>query len=225
MATALKEPDLSPREEALPGPSPNALLSSINETEVGEMGDTDLTQKIVVRELGFVPLSDRGPFGYISRGLPYTYSAGGLISILTQLRNGSFQANGSLNPGARPLDLTLNEQTCFVLFMRSLGDANCDWRFSTEAKAIMLGDFKTYDSEKSGYFNLRHVHPGGGESPDHYAPGDQCRIVYFFAKRPTRTEFFHPININIEMVYPPDQAGNKNTVPIIIDPDIRYPGQ
>lgn len=224
MATALVEPEVSPRDSDLPPATTLSLVTgSSGQTDIEGTGAPVETKRIVVRELGIRPANQGGPFAYVTRTPHYNYTASALSTIITQLLAGQSPNLGDVAEYRRPLDLNLTEQTCFVLFLKPLREVGRDWRFSTDAKAITLGDFKTNATEKACYFDLHHVAADGSLSEAQHPPEKQCRIVYFFARLPPRTKFNHPININIEMYFDDDEDG-KNTIPILIDPDVRYPG-
>jgi hypothetical protein len=106
-----------------------------------------------------------------------------------------------------PLDLNSEVPCYFVLEL----DAQHNWQFQHDGPAITG---KTHLHDK--YCELRHVHKGSGHDP-----ADGCKLIYFAAIDPPGKEKpgKHPFNFHVEFL----QAGGKR-LPIIIDPDIRWPG-
>ncbi len=223
MATALMEP-VAP--ETTEGPGPIVLRPrSLEQNAIDDLDPFPTINRIVVRQLAILPVDQGGPFAFLSPGRNFVYSQSRLESILSELRNGSFSVVDTVDEFNRPLDLNLSEPTCFVLALVPTPYTTPNWQFSTDTAAITLGDFQqgsTNAALRKNYFNLRHVLNDNVGQPAHFLHPDKCRIAYFYAKK-TLADFYHPININVEMYYQNDSHG-KNTIPIVIDPDVRYPG-
>jgi hypothetical protein len=117
-----------------------------------------------------------------------------------------------------PLDLTCSED-CFIIF--KLADT-WNWQFQPEGDA-----FTTKQDEGEKYFNLVHVKKVAGQVvkyPATESPGQSCKLLYFRA-RGTTTGYEDPFNLIVELVLGTDGLGNPRRTKLVIDPDIRYPGQ
>jgi hypothetical protein len=173
------------------------------------------TERILVRQIGLIDGPD-GPFGYLAPDKARPYSPAALDQILDQLRRGTYEPMAPAESFNRPLDVNCSAKTLFVFY---LSDQR-DWRFTRGAKAITLGKFDS-EGERDNYYGLRHVLNDSIGTPDS-PPDGNCKIVYFTAKK-TSERFAHPFNINVELVFKNDIEG-PNTLPIVIDPDVRFPG-
>jgi hypothetical protein len=193
------------------------LTGALNQNPIGEPDINNplpTPKRILVRQFGLVA-GPEGPFGYIDPDEAWTYSAAKLDQILDGLRQGHYQPNVPDEPFNRPLDLNCGDATHFILFLSN----QRRWRFSRTAKAVTLGNFD--EEERKNYLSLRHVVDDNAGTP---APdlNRDCKIVHFIARK-TSDDFHHPFNLNIELVYTADPSG-PNTIPIVIDPDVRNPG-
>jgi hypothetical protein len=106
-----------------------------------------------------------------------------------------------------PLDLHSRKPCYFVLEL----DDRFNWQFQHDGPAITA---KKHLADK--YCELHHIRPGAG-----HGPAEGCKLIYFAATNPPTAETpgEHPFNFHVEFL----QHDNKR-LPIIIDPDIRYPG-
>jgi hypothetical protein len=110
----------------------------------------------------------------------------------------------------KPLDVPVREDSYIIFELPE------DWSFSgiTAAgglPAVTLGG-ENPDSER--YANLRYVTAGA----DSDQPLDNCRLVYFSAKKNDGTKtapYEQPINFNIVM---------PGGLFVVVDPDVRFPG-
>ena len=186
----------------------------------------DQPRWIVVREIDLAPIGSPYPFVY--RGPDKRHPIANFNSVMQSIIDGRYQRNGTINHYFRPMDLKLSEPTRFVFY---LGD-RWPWRFTHKTEAATLSH---PDSNVRKYYTgLRHVIDTPAGSPTPFTHDKFCRIIYFDASQsvtphPAGTTFNHPFNLIIEFFYPdgdPDNAGVlvPNTIPIIVDPDVRYPG-
>ena len=105
------------------------------------------------------------------------------------------------------------------------------WRFNPKEPGATLGKFEdpNLPAEMDNYYRLRHVIRRGtsghvaqaGPFGDH---ADYCRLIYFVGRPVVGREFWHAFNLNVEFVFDDGPNGEINTLPIVIDPDVRYPG-
>jgi hypothetical protein len=181
------------------------------------VGDPDPV-RILVRHIDMVPRDQGGPFVFVGPDQAWPYSANRLTQILDGLRQGRYASRPPVSRCDRPLDVNCSDTTLFIF---RLSD-NWDWRFAAKAKGVTLGWFAN-SGERDNYFDLRHVLDDSAGSEVPFEHPDMCKIVYFTAKK-TPNSFAHAFNINVEIVYPDDPLGNPNTLPIVIDPDVRHPG-
>jgi hypothetical protein len=210
--------------QALTEEAPRAFVDSLNplpftliQTPIKEPNAADpspIPDRILVRQIGLVEGPD-GPFGYIAPDVAWPYSDAALDRILDGLRCGYYERGAPAEPFNRPLDVSCCANTLFVFF---LSDQR-NWRFTRNAKAITLGCDDAGD--RDNYYKLRHVVDDSVGTPDSPSHAD-CKIAYFVARK-SSDRFAHKFNLNIELVYQPDCEG-ANTMPIVIDPDVRFPG-
>jgi hypothetical protein len=226
MATALKFDDLwSADPEALRG-----AFSSLDPSAQIHIPEVPVNQvpvpvRIIVREIDIIggPLAP-GPIGYVNPDQAHQCtSLADVQTMVDTIRINAYNPQIPSAPYPRPMDLSLRAPTCFIFRL----SRNWNWRFSQKARGATLG--KNVGTDILNYCNLRHVLGNGTEQPDPFPHNEVCRLIYFFAKPipgamggPPAT-FNHSFNLNIEIVYP-DDGGVANTIPILIDPDVRYPG-
>jgi hypothetical protein len=192
--------------------APFYSLSPGGQIEIPEVTVPPVPNRIVVREL---TVDESSPIGPIMFKQPDKSHPCGDPADITQMINRLLAGPYNHNPDAqryvKPLDLNLGVSTCFIIRL----DPSFNWRFSSKLRGVMLGPVKVGD--ENYYSNLRHVLDDGTESPNPFA-SQSCRMIYFIGEA-IPAGLPHPFNLNIEFVY-----GIDNTVPIVIDPDIRHPG-
>lgn len=176
--------------------------------------------RILVRQIGLDPVAEDGPFVFVDPDQARPYTAGTLDTILDNLRQGIYTPTTLVNGYNRPLDVNCRENTQFIFFLRDLGEGR-RWRFSSQTKGVTLGWFEE-PADRENYYSLRHVLDDSVGSPDPYPHPQDCKIITFIARR-TSDNFKHAFNINVEFVFDDDESG-MNTLPVVIDPDIRHPG-
>lgn len=127
-----------------------------------------------------------------------------------------------------PLDIALfGDPTIIVFFLAR--PANL--RFSPLVKAL---SHKNPD-DRPGYGGLMHVTLADGKYYESAEPLEDCRIAYFVCQPPLNPSdplppppeynFKHGLNLNVRLNHPTDDDGTRRALDIMIDPDIRYPGQ
>ncbi len=179
-------------------------------------------QRIIVRQLDFVAGAG-GPLVWLQpdRSHPCN-SLADVAQMITAVRTPmGYDANHGAAAYYRPLDLNLDRPTCFII---RLSD-NWNWRFSHKARGATLGP--NVATNPANYCNLRHVLADGTEQYDAFDHPLACRIIYFFARPPAGNpipQFQNSFNLNVELMYGGGGGAEINSIPIVIDPDIRFPG-
>ena len=197
-------------------------LSPGSQVDIPDVHPTQVPvpQRIIVRELTIDESDSAGPFVFKQPDQSHPCTQLSDISqMITRIRTNSYVHRPNAAPYDRPLDLNLQVSTCFIIRL----SPKWAWRFSSTLKGAMLGQLPP--GEKNNYYNLRHVLDSGVEGPDPFDEVEFCRLIYFVAT-PVSAGFEHAFNLNIEFVYPGGTVPSKkpNTVPIVIDPDVRHPG-
>ncbi|HEV2816848.1 MAG TPA: nucleotide synthetase [Allosphingosinicella sp.] len=131
-------------------------------------------------------------------------------------------------PLRSPLDIALYGDPTIIVFILA---RPINLRFSPLAKALTHKN----PADRDGYGGLMHVRLANGKYYARPEPLEDCRIVYFVAKPPPGPSkepppgyrYKHGLNLNVRLDHPPDDDDDKTprALDIMIDPDIRYPGQ
>lgn len=133
-------------------------------------------------------------------------------------------------PTTSPLDIALYGDPIIVVFILA---RPINLRFSPLVKALTHKN----PADRERYGGLKHVTLARGEYYESSKELEDCRIVYFVAapppnpsaplKPPPDYEYKHGLNLNVRLNHPPegDKAKTRRVLDIMIDPDIRYPGQ
>jgi hypothetical protein len=201
-----------------------AAMDSTSQIEIPTGLPAQPPERIIVRELDFMAGAS-GPLGFRQPDRPHACGSFADVQDLVARivdPNRGYDPNRPSIPYKRPLDVSLRAPTCFIF---RLSD-NWNWRFSRSTKAATLGP--NVGVNILNYGGLRHVLPNLPHQEGPFTRHDQfCKLIYFFARpvagNPT-PGFNHAYNLNIELVFPDDDQGNPNVIPIVIDPDVRHPG-
>jgi len=125
-------------------------------------------------------------------------------------------------PAGTPLDINVTKKCYIVLKLSSAWN----WHYQEDRDAVSLKQ-----SYPGSYGGLVHVVPDpanpqgpGLRIPAGQAPGQTCMLVYFAAIQPPTMQYRHHLNLHVELDQGTDDAGNRLTLPIILDPDIRNSG-
>jgi len=127
-----------------------------------------------------------------------------------------------------PLDIALfGDPTIIVFFLAR----PANMRFSPLVKALTHKN----PADRPGYGGLMHVTLTDGKYYESAEPLEDCRIVYFVCQPPLNPAdplpppesytYKHGLNLNVRLNHPTDADGTRRALDIMIDPDIRYPGQ
>jgi hypothetical protein len=113
-----------------------------------------------------------------------------------------------------PLDLHVPKKCWMVI-----GLSRHKWQFRATGDAIT-----TKQKKDQSYANLVHVFPNGTTVPGGGQMQDNCQLVYFACVDPPQgmtgtLPYEDGFNMHIDLI----QANGKR-LPLVIDPDIRFPG-
>jgi hypothetical protein len=176
-----------------------------------------IPERIIVRTLDVISAA-AGPIGWLEADQSHPcHSLADVANMVAAVREGRFDPRPRAAAYHRPLDLNLSRPTCFIIRLSS----SWRWRFSHKAKGASLGP--NVNTDPTNYCQLRHVLDNGTEQYPQFDHPDECKIIYFFAKPPTGN-FNNSFNLNIELMFEGVDVDEINSIPIVIDPDIRFPG-
>lgn len=148
-------------------------------------------------------------------------SYGGIGEVVRRLHNNRIPLN---QPGTvkRPYDSKLslqNKKYCYVIFKLKAKN----WQFAHDSDPFTLG-FQSIDPEV--YYAPRKANERG-EIQDRGKEVMGSRIALFIADGARAYEdvdsYIDPFNYHLELI-DTNSNGQPSLVPIVIDPDVRYPG-
>ena len=147
---------------------------------------------------------------------------GGLSEVLRRLARNQLPVNDDPAPkGKYKSQLSLqNRKYCYVILKLT----SKNWQFSRDKDPFSIGPGSVYFPPL--YFEPRKVRDDGSVVTRGDI-ADDCKIAYFIADGATANDladsYEDPFNLHLEVV-DRDWENNRSPVPIIIDPDVRYPG-
>ena len=129
-------------------------------------------------------------------------------------------------PLLSPLDIELYGDPTIIVFILARPS---NLRFSP----VVNGLSHKNPDDRNGYGGLTHVTLAKDEYYESPAPLEDCRIVHFVAAPPQAESdpppasynYKHGLNLNVRLEHPADDDGTRRALDLMIDPDIRYPGQ
>ena len=146
---------------------------------------------------------------------------GGLQPLLARIASDSLAMPDS--PAPRPpykSQLSLMNKTYCYVILKITGK---NWQFSRDRDPFSIGLVST---QPEVYFEPRKVDDQGNIVPRGTVQ-DDCRIAYFIADGATAFDdseiYEDPFNLHLDLL-DEDSNGDPSPVPIIIDPDVRFPG-
>jgi hypothetical protein len=213
MATALKNRDPEQASASSQANPPDNERAPVQANLPGVEPD-----RYIVREISFLMDSDGLQFLY-KDSRPAQPLLEGTIDPIIPRFTASIPATigltgAGLETAETPLDLGVTGGPTYLIFKL---DPRLNWRFSRTERAIShkKGEHAQY------YGGLRHVAEDGSASEE---PIDNCRLVYLVAAPPAG-EYRHGFNFNVELIQKPHFGEDEPRIlPIMIDPDIRFPG-
>lgn len=120
-------------------------------------------------------------------------------------------------PYSTLLSLSNHDLLTYVIFKLAPGT----WQFAREGRSIKMGDA---GHASGAYHDANRVDRTG--TPDPGNPGnikDGCKVAYFIANGPKATAHgSYPHGFNLYVDLPVTNA--PTAMPLIMDPDVRYPG-
>ncbi|HMG47809.1 MAG TPA: nucleotide synthetase [Allosphingosinicella sp.] len=153
---------------------------------------------------------------------------GGLANVLLLLHNDGLDLTEDGAPKGKyktPLSLK-NRKYCYVIFKLKSKKNNKkkNWQFSGEQQpfSIIIDEW-----DKGKYYEARKVYNGIEQAKDAKING--CMIAYFISDGAKAVdvapngEYSHGFNFNLDLIYK-DSDQKDSYMPIIVDPDIRFPG-
>lgn len=181
--------------------------------------------RYVIREIDFriAPEDNSLQFFFVNPQPPQPLPIGGIDAVTAGILSppavgGGGEAEGDPAAPATPLDVELRDSSCYIIYR--LAKAR-NMRFAPTAKAM---------THKSGtiegrYGFLRHVN-GDGASIE---PLDDSKLIYIAAEPPAGVpprEYADQFNFKLRLS---QHRATANSPPrildLVLDPDIRYPGQ
>lgn len=180
-----------------------------------------------VMEIDAEVVSNRISF-FFSRGtflVDIAQYKNGLDGLLRDVREDNFTYDGDTSnwpdPPETPLSLK-NELLTYVIY--KLTPKN--WQFAHDYPPFTIGK---EGKDAKCYFEARRFDKLGNKDritiKDRKPVADDCTVAYFIADgrkaKGFTGRYVHALNIHVELVY---DERVRARVPIIIDPDIRYPG-
>lgn len=188
--------------------------------------------KAIVREVDFEVSADKNTlrFFYPRFNIETTVTPQTLKTVLQNVYSSSYGWQQVSNRPKRPFKSALSlENNEFVYLIFRLKEER-KWQFSRVGWPITVG------SVARGYFfEALRVDSSGSRDrgDDKELVRDGCKLAYVIAAGKEAFEqedvFCHPINLHIDLITDELYDGGGTTrqpcyLPIIVDPDIRYPG-
>jgi hypothetical protein len=196
-------------------------------------------ERYVVREISFLMDSDGLQFLYkdSTQGMRIPQE-GGMRAVVPDLTDTVFPATlglkgAGLATAETPLDLALEGGEAGPAYLVFKLDPRLNWRFSRNEPAITLKN----EEHCQFYGDLTYAELRGNDRNDvdlvkevelagngNNTRVENCRLVYFKANPPAG-EYKHGFNFHVELIQRPHFGSDEPRIlPIIIDPDIRFPG-
>ncbi|TFI58334.1 hypothetical protein E2493_10120 [Sphingomonas parva] len=152
---------------------------------------------------------------------------GGIAEVVDRVRRDTLPypddtSGGPSAPFKCPLSLK-NNKNVYVIFKLT----GKNWQFAHNAQPFSIG-VEAYKSDC--YFDARRVDSAGavddGDDPAIKKYG--CKVAYFIALGDRAVsgnppDYVHDFNLHLDLIYS-DHNQNATYTPIIVDPDIRFPG-
>lgn len=215
MATALKNTDWNRPIEPSATPSKDDNEQMPVRTEFPGV----VPNRVIIREISFLMDSDGLQFLYKDAGPAMPLPGGNIAMVIEHLAAGkplSFGDRGDVAMGSdgTPLDLGVTGEPAYIVFKL---DPRLNWRFSDNDPVIS----HKQAGEAAYYGGLRHVRPNGSYSD---RPVADCMMVFLIAMPPAG-DYKHGFNFHVDLIQKPLLDHTKQRIlPLIIDPDIRFPG-
>lgn len=216
MATALKNPDWSRDTDQTQGPP---FQDDDGQFPVRTEAPEVVPDRVIIREISFLMDSEGLQFLYRDASPASPLPGSNIDTVIDHLATGRplpilDMGDAAAGFDGTPLDLGVTGEPTYIVFKL---DPRLNWRFSDRDAAI-----SHKNADDAGYYGgLRHVRPNGTHSE---RPVADCRIVFLVAMPPSG-EYKHGFNFHVDLIQKPHLDHTKERIlPLIIDPDIRFPG-
>lgn len=178
--------------------------------------------RATVREIDFKISSDGKELEFFFSRADFSVPVNhDLDNLLLDIQNDAFGYGNNADKEPRePFESRLslgNKRYAYVIYRLS---QNKNWQFCRDFAPITLGR-KAYNSKR--YFEARRYDRDGSISKveDGEPAADNSIVAYFIADNENYGNYLgHSINLHVDLLY----RGTRRRLPIVIDPDIRYPG-
>lgn len=184
--------------------------------------DGPMPRHVIVREITFAPRENELKF-YFSRGIDIDLDSypDSFEEIVDKVCNRSFafppRPLKLVSPFKSPLSLS-NNRFSYVVYVLS---ENKNWQFSRRGWPITITKLPI-----GRYYNGRRADKSGHAKAD---PGDflnnrdDCNVAFFIADGRNPAPDGDNINLHIDLTFR-DVGETPYFMPLIVDPDIRWPG-
>lgn len=141
--------------------------------------------------------------------------------LLVALASSTYSYPNEINPEPKgefnsPMSLH-NDRYVYVVFILKRAK---NWQFAEKYSAISIAN----SGLEGLYYEACHVFPSGHASS---RPGPGAKVAYFIASAPIKDgvpkHYIDHINLHVDLLYE-NHRSERAAMPIIIDPDVRYPG-
>ena len=179
-----------------------------------------------IRDVDILPSAGRLDAKFVGANYEVVLDdAGGLNQVLLRL------ATGLPTPFPMPDDLPLKRKFKTPLSLQNKAHAYVilrltgkNWQFSYDKAPFSIGPEGAAIPE--AYFHARKV-DAQGAIVDPATPTKDCRIAFFVSDGPKAIggleRYSHAFNLHLDLKYK-NSENQDSFMPIIVDPDIRYPG-
>jgi hypothetical protein len=216
MATAFKNPDWGRPI----GPTSTARSRDDNDQfPVRTQAPAVVPERVIIREISFLMDSDGLQFLYRDAAMASRLPGANIDTVIEHLATGKplplvDMGDGAAGSDGTPLDLGVTGEPTYIVFKL---DPRLNWRFSDNDPVISHKN----EDDSVYYCGLRHVRPNGSSSD---RPVADCMIVFLVAEPPSG-EYKHGFNFHVDLIQKPRLDHTQERIlPLIIDPDIRFPG-
>ena len=215
MATALKNRDWDGSID----PPPTAPRDDNGQFSVRNEAPDVVPERVIVREISFLMDSEGLQFLYRDAAPASPLPGSNIDMVIEHLAAGRPWPMADMGDAAEgtdgtPLDLGVTGEPSYIVFKL---DPRLNWRFSDNDPVISHKS----EEDRLYYSGLRHVRPNGSYSKQ---PVADCMMVFLVA-RPPSGDYKHGFNFHVDLFQKPLLDHTRQRIlPLIIDPDIRFPG-
>jgi hypothetical protein len=182
-----------------------------------------------LREVSFAESNGHLRFFFSKWSNDFNIGSNGISELCARILNGDdVWVNETEPPLVEPYDSPMSlqvEELRYVVYVLAPGN----WQFASRGYPLTMG---TKGAGKDTYYDAHRV---WGQNPadadqgtpfddDNVTPRDGCKIAYMIAdglgsrSGEPNGKYVHRLNLHVDLLF-----GSKR-MPIMIDPDIRYPG-